>query len=264
MNRLFGIIVTAGIIAVIVKFVTRRITILEYERGLKYKKGKFTEVLGPGCYWYLPSFATIHKIDVRPSYASISGQEVLSSDGVTIKISLAANYEVTDPHVAVNKVQNYRDALYLELQLALRDIIGSMDIDTVLNSRSDIQTKLMEMTGARIAELGLKLHSASVKDIMFPGKLKELFAQVINAKKEGLAMLERARGETAALRNLANAAKLMESNPNLLQLRLLQALGQSSGSTLVLGISPNGQIIPVKSKGASEHGQTEDEPTQEI
>lgn len=260
MNGLLGILLLGVTIVVIAKLTTKRITILEYERGLKYRNGKFQTVLGPGCYWYLPFVATLHKIDVRPAYASISGQEVLSSDGVTIKISLAANYEVTDPYVAINKIQNYRDALYLELQLALRDIIGSMDIDTVLNSRSEIQTKLMELTAAKAAELGLKLHSASVKDIMFPGKLKELFAQVVNAKKEGLATLERARGETAALRNLANAAKLIESNPSLLQLRLLQALGQSAGSTLVLGVTPNGQIVPVK-KGVAESGQFEGEPT---
>lgn len=262
MDGLIAIIVVGGVVAVIVKFFTKRITVLEYERGLKYNKGKFQEVLGPGRYWYLPSSVTIHKVDIRPSYASISGQEVLSSDGVTIKISLAANYEVTDPNVAINKVQNYHDALYLELQLALRQIIGSMDIDTVLNSRSEIQTKLVDLTAAKIAELGLKLHSASVKDIMFPGKLKELFAQVINAKKEGLAAFERARGETAALRNLANAAKMIESNPSLLQLRLLQALGQSSGSTLVLGVTGNGQIVPVRTREVTE-ATPEIEPTKE-
>lgn len=261
MNGLLGIVLIAGIIALLVKLASSRITILEYERGLKYKTGKFITVLGPGCYWYLPSFSTIHKLDVRPSYVSISGQELLSSDGVTIKISLVANYEVIDPQIAVNKVRNYQDALYLELQLALRDIVGSMEVDTLLNSRPDIQTKLMELTGARVAALGLKLHSASVKDIMFPGKLKELFAQVINAKKEGLASLERARGETAALRNLANAAKMIESNPSLLQLRLLQALGQSAGSTLVLGVSPNGQIVPIKDAG--NRGTATSEPSPE-
>ena len=262
MNGLIAAIILGGVVALIVKLLTKRITVFEYERGLKYKKGKFQSVLNPGRYWHLPSKTSIHKVDIRPSYASISGQEVLSSDGVTIKVSLAVNYEVTDPNVAINKVQNYHDALYLELQLALRQIIASMDIDAVLNSRSEIQTKLTDMTTAKIAELGLKLHSASVKDIMFPGKLKELFAQVVNAKKEGLAALERARGETAALRNLANAAKMVESNPSLLQLRLLQALGQSSGSTLVLGVTGNGQMVPVRTQKITE-GASDVEPTQE-
>jgi len=87
---------------------------------------------------------------------------------------------------------------------------------------------------------------------MFPGKLKEIFAQVINAKKEGLAALEKARGETAALRSLANAAKMIENNPNLMQLRLLQTLGQSSGNTLILGMPSNTSPVPIKSKEIQE------------
>jgi hypothetical protein len=86
----------------------------------------------------------------------------------------------------------------------------------------------------------------SVKDIMFPGKLKETFAQVVAARKEGQASLEKARGETAALRNLANAAKMIESNPSLMQLRALQTLGGSTGNTLILGLPPQAAPIPVK------------------
>ena len=80
----------------------------------------------------------------------------------------------------------------------------------------------------------------NIKDIMFPGELKKIFAQEIRARKEGLAMLEKARGETAALRNLANAAKMVQDNPALLQLRMLE----SSGNTFVCGI-PN-TIVPAK------------------
>ncbi|MCH7689112.1 MAG: slipin family protein, partial [Planctomycetes bacterium] len=102
------------------KFGVRRITILEYEKGLKYAKGKFTSVVGPGQYWYMPFFTIIQKLDVRPRFVSITGQEVLSSDGVTLKVSLAANFEITDPNIAINKVMSFQEALYLELQLALR------------------------------------------------------------------------------------------------------------------------------------------------
>jgi regulator of protease activity HflC (stomatin/prohibitin superfamily) len=146
-------------------------------------------------------------------------------------------------------VQNFQEALYLELQLALREIIGSVDIDTVLNSRGELSKRLLEMTSSRVRDLGLRLVSVNLKDIMFPGKLKEMFAQVVNARKEGLASLEKARGETAALRNLANAAKMVESNPHLMQLRLVQALGGSSGNTLVLGMPSQASPIPIKTTG---------------
>ena len=241
------------ILVLLLRFGVRRITLLEYEKGLRYSKGRFDRVLDSGQYWYLPWFSIIQKLDVRPRFVSIIGQEVLSSDGVTLKVSLAANYEIVKPEVAINKVQSFQDALYLELQISLRQIIGAADIDTILNTRNELSKKLMEMTEEKIQELGLKLISVSLKDIMFPGKLKEIFAQVVNAKKEGLAALERARGESAALRNLANAAKMMEGNPNLMQLRLVQAIGQSSGNTLVLGMPPLATPIPIKRTESAEN-----------
>jgi regulator of protease activity HflC (stomatin/prohibitin superfamily) len=243
-----SLVIVLIVLVILFKIGVRRVTILEYEKGLKYTKGKFKTLIGPGQYWYIPFFVIIQKIDVRPRFVSITGQEVLSSDGVTLKVSLAANYEITDPNVAINRVQSFQDALYLELQLVLREIIGSADIDTVLNNRDELSKKLAEMTEAKVQDLGLKLISVNLKDIMFPGKLKEMFAQVVNARKEGLAALEKARGETAALRNLANAAKMIDSNPNLMQLRLVQALGQSSGNTLILGLPQHASPIPVKEK----------------
>lgn len=235
------------IIAVVIflKAGVKRITVLEYEKGLKYVKGQFKTTMNAGQYWYMPFFTVIQKLDVRPRFVSITGQEVLSSDGVTLKVSLAANFEIVDADAAINRVQSFQEALYLELQLALREIIGSADIDTVLNSRNELAKKLMDLTEPKVKDLGLKLLSVNLKDIMFPGKLKEIFAQVVNARKEGLAALEKARGETAALRNLANAAKMIETNPNLMQLRLVQALGQSSGNTLILGMPSNAMPVPV-------------------
>ena len=237
-------IILAVFAIVFVKVGVRRVTVLEYERGLKYTRGRFQHVVEPGQYWYLPFFTILQKIDIRPRFVSITGQEVLSADGVTLKVSLAANFEISDPDQAINSVKSFQEALYLELQLALREIIGAADIETVLNERHSLSAKLMEATAPKASGLGLKLISANLKDVMFPGKLKEIFAQVVNAKKEGLAALERARGETAALRNLANAAKMLEGNPHLLQLRLVQALGEPSGNTLILGMPSQMPPIP--------------------
>ena len=247
MQYLASSIVLIILLVLLVKYGLRRITILDYEKGLLYRQGRFSTTLGPGQYWYTPLLTLIQKLDLRPRFVSITGQEVLSSDGVTLKVSLAAHYEITDPVAATNRAQNFQDALYLELQIALREIIGSADIDTVLNSRSEFSQKLLAMTEAKAQNLGLNLISVHVKDILFPGKLKEVFAQVVSARKEGLAILEKARGETAALRSLANAAKMIEANPNLMQLRLVQSLGQSSGNSLVFGMPPT-PSIPIQAE----------------
>lgn len=244
MKTLIASAVLIGLLYALVKYGIRRTTILDYERGLRYIKGQFNQLLEPGLYWHSPVSTIIHKVDIRPRFISITGQEILSSDGVTLKISLAARYEIADLVTATHQSQNFEEALYLELQLALREIVSAADIDTVLQSRGEFSKKMLELTEAKAQAIGLKLVSAQIKDITFPGKLKEVFAQVVTARKEGLAVLEKARGETAALRNLANAAKLIEGNPQLLQLRLLQTLGQSSGNSVVFGMPPAAPIAP--------------------
>jgi len=246
-------VIAAVVVVAVVVFLhygIRRITIIEYEKGIRYKNGRFDRVLEPGQYWYMPFFVMVEKIDVRPRIVSITGQEVLSSDGVTLKVSLAAGFEIVDPNVAVNKTHNFNESLYMELQLALREIIGAAEIETVLETRSELSRKLMGMTEDKVKVFGLRLISADVKDIMLPGKLKEIFAQVVNARQEGLAAIEKARGETAALRSLANTAKMIDTNPNLLQLRLVQTLGESSGNTLVLGMPPHETLVSIPKKKA--------------
>ena len=84
-----------------------------------------------------------------------------------------------------------------------------------------------------------------------PGDLKKIFAQVVKARQEGLAALERARGETAALRNLANAAQMLQRNPQLFQLRLLQVAGQQTGTTLIVGMPQGSAPIPVRGEPAA-------------
>ena len=228
----YFLVVAAAMIAV--WRLLRRVTVYEYERGLKYVKGVFKEVVEPGQHWYVSVFTTVRKIDVRPKFITLPGQEVLSADGVTLKVSLAASYEVENPNVAVNDVQDYEAALYLHLQIALRDIIGTATAETLLEQRETFGPRILEKTTEVAAELGLKLNVVDMKDIMFPGQLKQIFSQVVAARKEGEAALERARGEDAALRKLANTAKLLEGNPSLMQLRLLQAVGESSGNTIML------------------------------
>ena len=253
-----GLVLALGGVFIFIRIGIRRITVLEYERGVRYTRGKFSHVLEPGQYWYLPYFTMIHKLDVRPAYVPITGQEALSADGVTLKVSLAANFRIVDPNTAVNHVMNYQQALYLELQLALREIIGAVDIDIVLSGRDALSQRLMAIARPKANDLGLELISVNVKDVMFPGKLKEIFAQVVSAKQEGLAALEKSRAESAALRHLANAARMVEGNPTLMQLRLLQTLGASSGHTVILGLPNQQTLIPVR-KGDKTGGGGGDE-----
>ncbi|MEM9090775.1 MAG: slipin family protein [Cyanobacteria bacterium P01_F01_bin.53] len=216
-----------------------RVTVFEYERGLKYVKGRFRQVLPPGQYNAgLFTNSVIRKVDIRPQYVTVPGQAVFTSDGVGIKVSVTASYAISDPAMAINEVSNYREALYLVLQNGLREVVGAIAIDDLMTSRCQLSEPLLEASASKLTPFGLRLISIDIKDLMLPGELKKLYAQVVQARQEGLAQLERARGESAALRNLANAAKLANDNPSLIQLRLLQALEQSEGNTFSISLLP--------------------------
>lgn len=242
------LVVAAVLLLLAFRWLFARVTVYEFQRGLRYRKGKFDRVLEPGQYWVNRRSTTVTLIDTRPRFISVPGQEVLSSDSVSVRVSLAAEFAIDDPAKAVNSIEDYHDALYLTLQVALREIVGQAEIDELLEKRGDIGRRLLERGGPAVQAFGLNLLSVDIKDIMFPGPLKRVFAAVVEARKEGLASLERARGEQAALRNLANAARVMEGNPMLMHLRTLQEIGAASGNTIVLGLPGIATPIPLREK----------------
>ncbi|MCE5200485.1 MAG: slipin family protein [Armatimonadota bacterium] len=230
----------------------KKIRVREYEHGLKYVGGRFVAILPAGDHWINKRTTNIEKVDTRLCAVSIPGQEVLSSDGITLKVSLAADFEISDPDTAVNKIQNYMNSFYLAMQVVLREVVGSSTIEDLLAQRSELSQQIFDTAGSEVEKLGLKLVSANIKDIMFPGDLKKVFAQAVKARNEGLASLEKARGETAALRSLANAAKMIESNPALMQLRMMHSMGDSSGNTYVVGLPASVVPLSASSKQASD------------
>jgi regulator of protease activity HflC (stomatin/prohibitin superfamily) len=228
-----------------------RTIVFEYERGVKFSRGRFKGVLGPGMYWH--SAATrIDRVDVRSTRVAVAGQEVLSSDGVAVKASILATFRVVDAEKALLGSDNYQMALHAELQLALRAIASSLPIEELLRARAEVPAQLKAIAAPRLLPIGIELQDASLRDLTFPGELKKIFTQVVRARQEGLAALEKARGETAALRNLANAAGMIERNPSLMQLRALQVLAQQPGNTLVLGMQPGVAPIPLRERTGTE------------
>ena len=226
------------------RFFLLQTVVFENERAVVYRSGRYHRVLQPGRHWIFVFLEKVQRVDVRARFITIPGQDVLSSDNITVKVSLAVNFRVDDPFKALNNSFNYSEALYSIIQLELRALFGSTSIDELLGKRREIGRALFERCRDKIAELGLVLLSADIKDVMLPGDIKNIFAQIVNARNEGLAALERARGESASLRNLANTAKLLENNPALLQLRILQALDGKSGNTIILSASPD-ILLPV-------------------
>ncbi|HKR98982.1 MAG TPA: slipin family protein [Candidatus Dormibacteraeota bacterium] len=236
------VLVVAGV-AALVYWRPAQVTVFEFERALRYRSGRFAGELGPGHYWYSSRFGRVTKVDVRPATVTVPGQELITADGIGVKVSVLATIEVADAVSAINKIQNFMQAVYATVQIALREEISSMTIENLLADRSSLGQKILERAAPALAEIGVTLRTADVRDVMLPGDLKRVFAQELAARKEGAAALEKARGETAALRNLANAARMVQDNPALYQLRLLQQLGATGGNTVVLG---QADTLPVR------------------
>jgi regulator of protease activity HflC (stomatin/prohibitin superfamily) len=156
---------------------------------------------------------------------------------------------VTDPAKAMHEVQDWRAHIYNTVQLALRALVAAQPMEALLAQRLNIGKQILAMVQPEAEKVGITVHATDVKDVMFPGDLKKVFAEVLKAKQEGQAALERARGESAALRNLANAARLLENNPALQNLRLMQSIS-ASGNTLVMGL-PTGFAPLTQSKPAA-------------
>ena len=248
--EIFAIVVLAFVCAIVmwrlVAKLTSKITVWEYEKGLLYKDGKLATVLNPGAHWICPLWDHVVKVDMRERTISIAGQELLSLDNVGLKVSIAAGYKLVDANLAINKTENFYTALYTVMQLELREIVGTMKLDELLEKRNEIGAKFLEACKPKAAEIGLEIVYANVKDIMLAGDMKKAFGEVIKAQKQGLAVLEKTRSETAALRNLANAAKMLEDNPQLLQLRALQTLGETTGNTMIMNVGQDFNALPIK------------------
>jgi regulator of protease activity HflC (stomatin/prohibitin superfamily) len=247
-------IVGSIVLAAAAKNLRRAFQVPEGYAGLLYHKGKFAKVLSAGRHVRWGRHYTAAFQDLRKASLVVAGQEVLTADNVGLKLSLVVTYQIVDAVKAAHETQSWQADLYNAAQLALRAVVSGVEVEALLNQRVEIGSQILARVQPEAAKIGINTHSVEVKDVMFPAELKRAFAEVLKSKQEGQAALERARSESAALRNLANAAKLLENNPALLNLRLMQSLSaaQTAGNTLVLGVPG---FVPLKNgkAGSPEH-----------
>jgi len=203
-----------------------RATIDETQIGLLYVKGRFVRLLHPGRHWIMRTSARVERVDARRRLLHVQSQEILTSDNVQLRLSAVVSLRVTDPARALHETESYEHELYVATQLALRAAVAEAGIDDLLERKLQVGEGLLEAVALRGEPLGIEVDAVEIRDIVLPGDLRSAFADVIRARTEGRAALERARGESAALRNLANAARVLEGNPALMNLRILQAMSQ--------------------------------------
>ncbi|MCC7446231.1 MAG: slipin family protein [Anaerolineae bacterium] len=202
----------------------------EYERGLLYRDGRFQRVLEPGRYLFWKwEKVQITKVSTRQMSAVITGQEILTADKIEVRVSLIAQYTISDPVLAINAVESYADQLYQELQLSLREAIASRTVDQLLEAREEISTELLAKVAPQALAYGVTLKRVGVRDVVLPGVVRNVFLKEVEADREGRADLIRARHEVAAARARANTAKILAENPNVARMQELEALVNLAG-----------------------------------
>jgi regulator of protease activity HflC (stomatin/prohibitin superfamily) len=202
------------------------VTVRENQRGLEHVRGKLTRVLEPGRYavWSYPEAKVDIRIqDMRREQLTITGQDLMTRDKVTLRLSLTAEYAVEDPARA-QLVASVSDALYLAVQLAARDYVAGVNLDELLEGRDAMTAFLRDRTVSKAAAIGVRIDGVGIKDIVLPGDMKMLLNKVIEAEKAAAAGVIERREETARTRTLANSAKVIADNPVLLRLKELEAM----------------------------------------
>ncbi|RYD77113.1 MAG: slipin family protein [Verrucomicrobiaceae bacterium] len=211
--------------------------------GLLYHEGKLVASLPPGRHVRWGRFYRLALTDIRKTLLQVAGQDVLTSDNVAVKVSVVLITQVVDVPLASRAADNYVAHLYNATQTALRSAVANVTMEALLENRGNIGAKLRELLIPQAEAAGVQIHAAEVRDVMLPGELRKAFSDVLKAKQEGLASLERARGESAALRNLANAARLIEGQPALATLRFLQTLS-SGGMNQTIMMNDMSALLP--------------------
>lgn len=203
-----------------------------YHVGVLKIDGQVQRLLMPGVYafWRFGHDVAVEYVDTRVQSLEVSGQEILTRDKVALRLNLAASWQYTDVLKAFEQLPKpIEQHLYRELQLALRSAVGTRTLDALLEDRNVIDEIVTMQVRERLGASGVVLTSVGVKDIVLPGEMKTLLAQVVEAEKSAQANLIRRREETAATRSLLNTAKVMEENPIALRLKELESLERIAG-----------------------------------
>jgi len=217
-----------------------KITVEAYEKGLKFRNGRLVEILGPGRYRVATIWAKerIAKVDLRVRMLVLHGQEIMTADKVTLRLTAMAKMKVIDPAAALLSVDDYAGQVYADVQLALRAAVGGLELEALLGQKGLLGETVRAAVAERARGYGVDVLDVGVRDLILPGEMKAILNQVMEARKKAEAALILRREEVAATRSLANTAEMLARNPTLLHLKELEALERIAGHGGSIVIAP--------------------------
>lgn len=227
-----------------VQFYTQ-LNVDEYQKALLYYDNRFVKLLEPGTYYFWKNGTKVEAdfVDIRLIQMNIAGQEVLTKDKVTLRISVVCSYRIKDYIKVTTEIDNYAEQIHVACQLAMRDYVGKYKLDEILENKEQMSEYVFARLKEKEQQFFVEIKEASVKDIILPGEIRDIMNTVLVAEKKAQANVITRREEVASTRSLLNTAKLMDENQTLYKLKELEYLEKICDKVGNISVSGNGDII---------------------
>lgn len=246
-----GLVGYAVVIALIVMIISSAVRILlEYERGVVFRLGRFAGVKGPGLRFIIPVIDKLVKVTLRTVVMDVPPQDIITKDNVSLKVNAVIYFRVLEPNKALIEVENYLYATSQLAQTTLRSVLGQSELDELLAHRDKINQELQQILDRQTDSWGVKVSNVEVKHIDLPVEMQRAMARQAEAERERRSKVIHAAGEFEASQKLSEAAKIISSEAGTLQLRFLQTLTEvatEKNSTIIFPV-PIDLIAPFLDK----------------
>jgi regulator of protease activity HflC (stomatin/prohibitin superfamily) len=230
----------------------------EYERGGVFRLGRFVGLRGPGLVLIIPFIENMRKIDLRVITMDVPQQECITLDNVTVRVDAVIYFRVVEASDAILKVLDYIKATSLLSATTLRNVIGQATLDELLGQRDRLNEKIQVVVDEGTNPWGVKVSMVEVKDVQLPQTMQRAMAAQAEAERERRAKVVHAEGEAQAAEKLAEAAKVISTQPSALQLRYLQTLSgiATERSNVILFPLPMDILAPIFGKTSGSEKST--------
>ncbi|MGB5926224.1 MAG: slipin family protein [Dehalococcoidia bacterium] len=237
-------------VAVVILLSAALKVVREYERGGVFRLGRFVGLRGPGLVVIIPFIEIMRKIDLRVITMDVPQQECITLDNVTVRVDAVIYFRVVDAGDAILKVLDYIKATSLLAATTLRNVVGQSTLDELLGQRDRLNEKIQSVVDEGTNPWGIKVSMVEVKDVQLPQTMQRAMAAQAEAERDRRAKVVHAEGEAQAAEKLAEAAKVISSQPSALQLRYLQTLASiaTERSNVILFPLPMDILAPLLGK----------------
>lgn len=200
----------------------------EYQRGVHFRLGRFTHVKEPGWRLVIPVFESMRKVDVRVKAVDVPNQEAITKDNISTQINAVIYYKVKDAGKAIIEVEDFRFAVSQLAQTTMRNVVGELELDELLQKREAASAKIKEIVDSLTDPWGIQIDNVELKDVLLPEDMKRVIGKQAEAERERRSVVIKALGEVEASENLKKAAQTLSETTGALHLRTLNTLNDLS------------------------------------